>query len=52
VSKTDARFVAIDPSSISVTYVEGEEKWRARVNAHPDQLWSAPEFRYQDKWKR
>jgi sporulation protein YlmC with PRC-barrel domain len=48
----NGRYVAIDPSSISVTYIEGEDKWRARVNAHPDQLKSAPEFRYQGKWKR
>jgi hypothetical protein len=51
-SAPDARYVAIDPSSISVTYSEEEDKWRARVNAHPDQLKSAPEFRYQGKWKR
>jgi hypothetical protein len=51
-SALNARYVAIDPSSISVTYSEGEDKWRARVNAHPDQLKSAPEFRYQGKWKR
>ena len=51
-SATHARYVAIDPSSISVTYSEGEDKWRARVNADPDQLKSAPEFRYQGKWKR
>ncbi len=51
-SASDARFVAIDPSSISVTYIEGEDKWRARVNAHPDQLNSAPEFRYEGKWRR
>jgi hypothetical protein len=47
-----ARYAAIDPSSISVTYLEGEDKWRARVNAHPDQLKSAPQFRYEGKWKR
>jgi hypothetical protein len=51
-STPEPRYVAIDPSSISVTYVEGEDKWRARVNAHPDQLKSAPEFRYEGKWKR
>jgi len=51
-STPEARYVAIDPSSISVTYVEGEDKWRAWVNAHPDQLKSAPEFRYEGKWKR
>jgi hypothetical protein len=47
-----ARYVAIDPSSISVTYIEGQDKWRAKANAHPDQLKSAPEFRYEGKWKR
>jgi len=51
-SAPDARYVAIDPASISVTYSEGEDKWRARVNADLDQLKSAPEFRYQGKWKR
>ncbi len=51
-SAPDARYVAIDPSSISVTYIEGDDKWRARVNAHPGQLNSAPEFRYEGKWKR
>ncbi len=51
-STPEERYVAIDPSSMSVTYVEGEGKWRARVNAHPDQLKTAPEFRYQGKWKR
>ena len=51
-SAGDERYVAIDPSSISVTYIEGEDKWQAKVNAQPDQLKSAPEFRYQGKWKR
>jgi PRC-barrel domain len=51
-SAPDARYVAVDPSSISVTYTEGEGKWRARVNAHPDQLKSAREFHYEGKWKR
>ena len=51
-SAAEARYVAIDPSSISVTYSEREDKWRARVNAHPDQLNSAPEFRYEGKWRR
>ncbi len=48
----EERYVAIDPSSISVTYIEGEDKWRAKVNADPDQLKSAPDFRYEGKWKR
>ena len=46
------RYVAVDPSSISIRYTEGENKWRATLNAKIDQLKSAPEFRYQGKWKR
>ena len=46
------RYVAVDPSSISIRYTEGENKWRATLNATVDQLKSAPEFRYEGKWKR
>ena len=46
------RYVAIDPSSISIRYIEGESTWRATVNAKIDQLKVAPEFRYEGKWKR
>jgi len=46
------RYVAVDPSSISIKYTEGEGKWQATMNAKPDQLTSAPEFRYEGKWKR
>ena len=46
------RYVAVDPSSISIQYTEGEEKWQAIMNADLDQLKSAPEFRYEGKWKR
>jgi sporulation protein YlmC with PRC-barrel domain len=46
------RYVAVDPSSISIRYVEGENKWHAAMNADLDQLKSAPEFRYEGKWKR
>ena len=46
------RYVAIDPSSISIRYIEGENTWRATVNAKIDQLKVAPEFRYEGKWKR
>jgi sporulation protein YlmC with PRC-barrel domain len=46
------RYVAIDPSSISINYTKGENKWRATMNATIDQLKSAPEFRYEGKWKR
>jgi sporulation protein YlmC with PRC-barrel domain len=46
------RYVAVDPSSISIQYTESEDKWRATMNADLDQLKSAPEFRYEGKWKR
>jgi hypothetical protein len=48
-----AKRVAASAASIKrPDYIEGEDTWRARVNADPDQLNSAPEFRYEGKWKR
>jgi sporulation protein YlmC with PRC-barrel domain len=46
------RYIAVDPSSISINYTEVENKWRATLNAKIEQLKSAPEFRYEGKWKR
>jgi hypothetical protein len=46
------RYVAVDPSTISIRYVEGDHRWQATMNANRDQLKSAPEFRYEGKWKR
>ena len=46
------RYIAVDPSSISIRYTEGENKWTATLNAKIDQLKAAPEFRYEGKWKR
>jgi len=46
------RYVAVDPSSISIRYMEGENQWHAAMNADLNQLKSAPEFRYEGKWKR
>ena len=45
-------YIAVDPSSISVNYTESENKWQATMNAKLDQLKSAPEFRYEGKWRR
>lgn len=45
-------YIAVDPSSISIKYIEGENAWKATLNAKIDQLKAAPEFRYQGKWKR
>jgi sporulation protein YlmC with PRC-barrel domain len=47
-----ARYVAVDPSAISIRYVEGDHRWQATMNATREQLKSAPEFRYEGKWKR
>jgi sporulation protein YlmC with PRC-barrel domain len=46
------RYIAVDPSSISIRYTEGENTWKATLNAKIDQLKAAPEFRYEGKWKR
>ena len=46
------RYVAIDPSSISVKFIENDDAWRATVNARFEQLTSAPEFQYRGRWKR
>ena len=45
-------YVAVDPSSISINYIEGENKWKAALNAQIEQLKAAPEFHYEGKWKR
>jgi sporulation protein YlmC with PRC-barrel domain len=46
------RYVAVDPSGISIRYMEAEDKWQATINASLDQMKAAPEFRYEGKWKR
>lgn len=46
------RYVAVDPSAISVRYAEDEHTWHATMNAGLDELRSAPEFKYEGKWKR
>jgi len=46
------RYVAVDPSSISINYTERENKWKATLNAKINQLKAAPEFRYEGKWQR
>jgi hypothetical protein len=51
-SEGAARYVAIDPSSMSLNYVEAEGQWRAIMNADQAQVRSAPEFQYRGKWKR
>ena len=45
------RYVAIDPASVALTYDESAKKWKASVNASKDQLKTAPEFKYEGKFK-
>ena len=45
-----ARYVAVDPGSVSVTYDGANKTWRASMNATKDQLKSAPEFKYGGQW--
>jgi sporulation protein YlmC with PRC-barrel domain len=49
---SSTRYVAVDPSAISIRYVEGDNRWQATMNATREQPKSAPEFRYEGKWKR
>ena len=46
------RYTAVDPSAISIKYLEAEGKWQATMNADLEQLKAAPEFRYEGKWER
>ncbi|UIY43527.1 PRC-barrel domain-containing protein [Methylobacterium radiotolerans] len=45
------RYVAIDPTSVALTYDTDAKKWKASVNANKDQLKAAPEFKYEGKYK-
>ncbi|HEV2572225.1 PRC-barrel domain-containing protein [Methylocella sp. CPCC 101449] len=46
------RYVAVSPTSIQVTYIENDKKWQAVMNATKEELKSAPEFKYEGRWKR
>ena len=43
-------YVAVNPSSVKVTYNESDKKWHATMNATSDQLKNAPEFKYSGRW--
>jgi sporulation protein YlmC with PRC-barrel domain len=44
------RYVAVNPSSLNVSFDEQNKVWRASMNATKDQLKSAPEFKYSGQW--
>ena len=43
-------YVAVNPSSVNVSYDAQNKVWRATMNATKDQLKSAPEFKYGGQW--
>ena len=45
-----AHYVAVDPSSLTVSYDASNKVWRATMNGTRDQLKSAPEFKYSGPW--
>jgi hypothetical protein len=46
------RYVAVSPASIALGYDADAKKWKAIIGASKDQLKSAPEFKYDGKFKR
>lgn len=46
------RYVIVSPSAVKVSYTENDNKWHAVMNATKDQLKTAPEFKYEGRWKR
>jgi hypothetical protein len=43
-------YVAVNPSSLMVSYDAPNKVWRATMNATKDQLKAAPEFKYGGQW--
>ena len=43
-------YVAVNPSSLVVSYDASNKVWRATMNATKDQLKLAPEFKYSGQW--
>ena len=43
-------YLAVNPSSLMVSYDASNKVWRATMNATKDQLKLAPEFKYSGQW--
>lgn len=43
-------YIAVNPSSVKVSFNDGDKKWHASMNATSDQLKAAPEFKYTGRW--
>jgi hypothetical protein len=46
------RYVVVSPDSVALGYDADAKKWKAIIGATKDQLKSAPEFKYDGKFKR
>jgi hypothetical protein len=46
------RYVVVAPDSVALGYDADAKKWKAIIGASKDQLKSAPEFKYEGKFKR
>lgn len=46
------RYVVVTPSAVKVVYSENDKKWSATMDTTKDALKSAPEFKYEGRWKK
>ncbi len=45
------RYVDLTPSSVAISYDSANKEWKGVVNASKEELKSAPEFKYEGKFK-
>jgi len=45
------RYVDVTPSSFAISYDSSNKEWKGVINATKDELKSAPEFKYEGKFK-
>lgn len=48
----DEHYVIVSPSAVKISYLENDKKWTATMDATKEELKSAPEFKYDGRWKR
>lgn len=45
-------YVVVSPGAVKISYLENDKKWAATMDATKEELKSAPEFKYEGRWKR
>ncbi len=45
------RYIDITPSSVAISYDSAKQEWKGVINATKDELKTAPEFKYEGKFK-